>query len=66
MLVLEMTPLNEFHLAKVMADGPRDTEAADPISLTSHFQISQDLVEEWIACESPPLSTETRFFEFER
>ena len=61
-----MTTLNGFHLAEVMADGPHDTEAADAFALTSHFQISQDLVEEWIACESPPLSTETQFFEFEQ
>lgn len=55
----EMTPMNGFHLAKVMADGSCDTEATEAFALTSRFQISRDLVEERIACESPPLSTET-------
>lgn len=39
--------------------------ATDAFALTSHWQISQDLVEEWIACNSPPLSNETRFFDNE-
>lgn len=37
----------------------------DAFALTSLWQIGQDLVK-WIACESPPLSSETQFFEFER
>jgi len=64
-LVSEMTPMEGFGLAKVLADGPRDTEAADAFTLTSRWQISQDLVEEWIACDSPPLSRETRFSDIE-
>jgi hypothetical protein len=44
-LVSEMTPMEGFCLAKILADGPRDTKATDAIALTSHWQISQDLVE---------------------
>ena len=65
-LISEMTPMEGYRLAKVLADNPRDTEAADAFALTSHWQISRDLVEEWIACESPPLSSETRFPDMER
>ena len=39
--------------------------AADAFALTSRWQISQDLVEEWIACNSPPLSNETWFSNIE-
>ena len=60
-LVSKMIPMEGFRLAKVLADGPRDTEAANAFALTSCWQISQDLVEEWIACDSPPLISETRF-----
>ena len=34
-LVLEMTPMKGFRLAEVLADGPRDTEAANAFALTS-------------------------------
>ena len=54
-----------FHLAEILADGPRDTKAADAFALTSHWQISRDLVE-WIAYDSPPLSSETRVSNIER
>ena len=62
-LVSEMTPMKGFRLAKIMADGPRDTEAIDSFALTSWCQFSQDLVEEWIACDNTPLSHETHDFE---
>jgi hypothetical protein len=65
-LVSEMTPMEGFRLAEIMADGPRDTEATNAFALTSRWQISRDLVEEWIACDSPPLSSETRFSDIER
>ena len=55
-----------FHLVEILADGPCDTKAADAFALTLRWQISQDLVEEWIACDSPPLSRETRFSDIER
>jgi hypothetical protein len=55
-----------YGLAEVLADNPRDTEDADAFALTSRWQISRDLVEEWIACESPPLGSETRFSDIER
>ena len=61
-----MMPMEGFHLAEILADGPRDTEAADAFALTSRWQISRDLVEEWIACNSPPLSSETQFSDRER
>ena len=54
-LVSEMTPMEGFHLAKILADGPSDTEDADTFTLTSCWHISQDLVDEWIDCDSPPL-----------
>ena len=60
-LVSEMTPMEGFRLAKILADGPRNTEAANAFALTSRWQISRDLVEEWVACNSPPLSLETKF-----
>jgi hypothetical protein len=65
-LVSEMTPMEGFCLAKILADGPQDIEAVDAFALTSHQQISQDLVEEWIACDSPALSSETQFSDIER
>jgi hypothetical protein len=65
-LVSEMMPMQGIRLAKILADGPWDTEAADAFALTSCWQISQDLVQEWIACDSPPLSRETRFSHIER
>ena len=36
-MVLEMTPMEGFRLAKIQADGPRDTKAADAFALTSRF-----------------------------
>ena len=65
-LVLEMTPMEGYHLANLRVDGPDDVAAVDALAMTSRFQISRDLVEEWVACNSPPLSGETRFFEFKR
>jgi hypothetical protein len=64
-LVSEMTPMEGYRLAEVLANNPRDTEAIDAFALTSRWQISRD-VEEWIACESPPPSSETRFSDIER
>ena len=60
-LVSEMTPMEGFRLAEILGDTPRDSEANDAFALTSRWQISRDLVEEWIALESPPLRSETRF-----
>ena len=34
--------------------------------MTLRWQISWDLVEEWIACDSPPLRNKTRFSDIER
>jgi len=65
-LVSEMAPMMGFCLAEILANGPRDTEATDAFALTSRWQISKDLVEEWIACDSPPLSSETQFSDIER
>ena len=65
-LVSKMTPMEGFRLAEILADGPCDTEAADAFALTSCWKISRDLVEEWIACDSPPLSCETWFSDIER
>ena len=65
-LVLKMMPMEGFHLAEILANGPPDTEATDAFALTSRWQISQDLVEEWIACDSPPLISETWFSDIER
>ena len=39
-LVLEMTLMDGFCLAEILADGPCDTEAADAFALTSCWQIS--------------------------
>ena len=36
-LVSEMTPMEGFRLAKVLADGPRDTDAAYAFALTSRW-----------------------------
>ena len=65
-LVSEMTPMEGFRLAEIVDDGKLDTEATDAFDLTSRWQISRDLVEEWLACDSPPLSHETRFSDFEQ
>jgi hypothetical protein len=62
----DVTPMAGFRLAKIMADSPRDTAATDAFALTSRWQISRDLVEESLACESPPLSQETWFSGFVR
>jgi len=64
-LVSEMSPMSEFCLGKILADGPDDTASADAFALTSRWQIGHDLVE-WLACESPPLSGNTRFSDFEQ
>ena len=34
-LISEMTPMEGFHLAEILADGPHDTEATDAFALTS-------------------------------
>lgn len=60
-LMLEMTPMEGFRLAEILADGPRSTEVANAFALTSRWHISRDLMEEWVACNSPPLSLETKF-----
>lgn len=65
-LVSEMTPMKGYRLVTLRTDGPDDVAAADALALISCWQISRDLVEEWVACNSPPLSSETCFFEFER
>jgi hypothetical protein len=65
-LVSEMTPMKGYRLATIQADGPDDVAAADALALISHWQISRDLVEEWVACNSSPLSSETCFFKFEQ
>jgi hypothetical protein len=35
-LVSEMAPMGGFRLAEILADRPRNTEAADTFALTSH------------------------------
>ena len=64
-LVSEMTPMEGYRLAELWANGPDDVTVADALTMISRLQISHDLVEEWVACNSPPLSSETCFFEFE-
>jgi hypothetical protein len=61
-----MTPMEGFCLAEVLANGLCDTEAADAFALTLRWQISRELVEEWIACNNIPLSSETWFSDIER
>lgn len=65
-LVSQMVPMEGLHLAKFWTDRRETITVADAFTLISRWQISRDLVEEWLACESPPLSGETRFFEFKR
>lgn len=65
-LVSQMEPMAGFPLAKSQPGGPGDVTAADAFTLTSRWQISGDLVVEWVTCDSPALSSETRFFELER
>lgn len=65
-LLSQMTPMEGFCLAEFRMEGEGNVAAADGFALTSRWQISLDLVKEWIACDSPPLSSETWFFEFER
>jgi len=55
-----------FRLGKILVDGPQDVEVADAFALTARRQICRDLVEEWLACDSPPLSSEARFSDFEK
>lgn len=64
-LVSQMVPM-EGLLAEFQTSGEANVVAMDAFALTSRWQISYDLVEEWIAYESPPLSNETWFFEFEQ
>lgn len=65
-LVSQMIPMDGARLAEFRTDGRDNVAAADAFALTSRWKNSRDLVEEWLGCESPPLSSETRFFEFER
>jgi hypothetical protein len=65
-LVSEMTPMDGYRLANLHVDSLDDVAVADALAMTSRFQISRDLVEEWVACDSPPLSGKTHFFGFER
>ena len=65
-LVSEMVPMDGFHLVEFRTGGKDDAAAADALALMSRWQINRDLVEEWIACDSPLLRNETWFFEFER
>jgi hypothetical protein len=36
-LISEMMPMKRFRLAKIMANGPQDTEAVNCFTLTSQF-----------------------------
>jgi hypothetical protein len=65
-LVSEMTPMKGLRLGEIIGEGQLDAEAAEAFALTACRQISQDLVVEWLACESPPLSSGTHFSGFER
>ena len=65
-LVSEMTPMKGFCLGKILVDGPQDVEAADAFALTARWQICRGLVEEWLSCDRPSLSSETRFSDFEK
>lgn len=65
-LVSKMTPMSGFCLGETLANGLDDTVSTDAFALTSRWQISHDSVEEWLACESPPLSGDTRFSYFEQ
>jgi hypothetical protein len=58
-LVSKMTPMERYRLVELQADEPDDVTIADALAMTSRFQISHDLVEEWVAYHSPPLSGET-------
>lgn len=60
-LVSNMILMEGLRLAEVFDDNQRDEAATEALALTSRFQISRDLVEEWLAWGSPPLSSGTRF-----
>jgi hypothetical protein len=65
-LVSEMIPMKGLRLGEIINEGRVDAEAAKAFTSTARRQISRDLVEEWLACDSPPLSSGTRFTDFER
>ena len=65
-MVSLVVPMQGLRLAEFQTGGEANVVAADAFALTSHWQIRRYLVEEWIACHSPPLSNETQFSEFER
>ena len=58
-LVSEMTFMEGYCQAEFRTGRGDNAAVADAFALTSCWQISRDLVEEWIACDSPPLSSET-------
>lgn len=66
-LVSKMTPMKGLRLGEIIGEGRLDAEAAEAFALIARRQISQDLMEEWIAYESPPLSRgRTCFSDFQK
>jgi hypothetical protein len=65
-LVSEMTPMKGLRLGEIINEGRVDAEAVEAFAMTARRQIGRDLVEEWLACEGPPLSSGTRFSGIER
>lgn len=52
------------HLPRFSTTGEGNIAAADAFALTSRWQISRDLVKEWITCNRPPLSSHSQFDSF--
>lgn len=63
-LVSEMIPMDEVQLADVFYDDLGDADAVEAFASTSRWQISRDLVEEWVSLNKWPLSSETNFAQF--
>lgn len=48
-------------LPNFLKSTEEEAHSGDAFALTSRFQISQNLIEEWVALERRPLQTYTRF-----
>lgn len=62
-LVLTLSPLSAIKTPVYSLSSPAETASGKAYLLTSHWQISRDLVEEWIALGRKPLCSYTRMGE---
>lgn len=63
-LVSQLTPMDGARLADCFNGGAKDEAALEAFVMTAQHQISHDLVEEWVALDLWPLSSESNFASF--